>query len=123
MKKKVEFTVLVKRTIEIDLKHYQNMQGMADCKTIEEAVQFDIECIKEDPFMFINHKDTKIEVEYRILNNKEKKLEKMKECTGFGNPDGRNGVCIDCSVDNVELFSKCFCKKFKNIKSKKTKTK
>jgi len=123
MKKKVEFTVYIKRAYEIDLKDYQNMQGMEDCKTIEEAVQFDISCIKDDPFMFMDHVDTKIEVEYKILNNKEKKLEKKKECSGFGNPDGMNGICIDCSVDNVELFSKCFSKKFENIKSKKIKTK
>lgn len=66
-KRKVRFTISVTREREIDLADYQNMGDMEPCKTIEEAVKFDAESIEQDPFMFMDDEDAKLEVKYEIL--------------------------------------------------------
>ena len=37
-----------------------------------------------------------------------KRLRKLTGCSEFGMLDGMNGVCIDCSYNNQELFEKCW---------------
>jgi len=66
-KRKVRFVMMAEREYEVDLAHFQNMQGVEDCKTIEEAVKFEIEGIIQDPFMFIDNNDVKCTVKYEIL--------------------------------------------------------
>lgn len=70
-KRMVRFTMTVTRDIEVDLVDYQNMGSEKHpeppCQTIEEASEFNMECDKEDPFAFIDDKDTKIEMKYEIL--------------------------------------------------------
>lgn len=35
------------------------------------------------------------------------------QCSEFGNLDGMNGTCVDCSKDNDVLFKACWAKRFK----------
>ena len=46
----------------------------------------------------------------RLLLNK--RLEKLTGCPEFGNLDGMNGVCVECSYEEPELFDKCWNFKF-----------
>lgn len=70
-KQKVKFTMIVTRDYEIDLADYQNMGSEQNpeppCKTIEEAAKFDVKCIEQDPFAFMDDEDTKLEVKFEIL--------------------------------------------------------
>ena len=70
-KRKVRYTIMVVREYEVDLADYQDMGSkehpLPPCMTIEEAVQIDVEGIKEDPFMFMDSEDTEFEVKYEIL--------------------------------------------------------
>jgi len=70
-KQKVRFTVTVVKEYEIDLSDYQDMGSREHpeppCKTIEEAIKFDVQCINDDPLMFIDDDDAKLEVKYDIL--------------------------------------------------------
>ena len=66
--KKVRFTMVVTREYEIDLADYQNMGSekhpLPPCQTIEEASNFDCECIAEVPFAFIDDKNTELIVTF-----------------------------------------------------------
>ena len=67
----VRFTMTVVRDIEVDLSDYQHMGSKENpeepLKTIEEASEFNMQCDIQDPFAFIDDKDTKIEMKYEIL--------------------------------------------------------
>ena len=69
--RKVRFTMIVTRDYEIDLTDYQDMGSEQNpeppCQTIDEAAQFDCECIKQDPCMFMDNEDAEFEVKYEIL--------------------------------------------------------
>lgn len=41
-----------------------------------------------------------------------KRLEKLTGCAEFGLCDGMTGFCVECSIDNKELFNKCWNFKF-----------
>lgn len=49
--------------------------------------------------------------EYTI-DNLRKRLEVLTGCVDFGNVDGMNGACVECSHENKELFDKCWNFKF-----------
>jgi len=70
-KRKVKFTMVVTREYEINLADYQNMGSekhpMPPCQTIEEASKFDTECIEQDPFAFIDDKNTELKVTFEVL--------------------------------------------------------
>ena len=70
-KRMVKFTVVLVREYEVDLADYQDMGSREHpeppCKTIEEAVGFDIKCIKDDPIMFMDNDDATLKVKYEIL--------------------------------------------------------
>ncbi len=42
------------------------------------------------------------------------RLFKLTGCKDFGNLDGMNGACVECSVENKSLFDKCWNFKFNN---------
>lgn len=46
------------------------------------------------------------------IDNLRKRLEVLTGCGDFGNVDGTNGCCVECSYDNKELFDKCWKFKF-----------
>ena len=56
---------------------------------------------REQLYIFLNNN------EYTIINLRNR-LEKLTGCGDFGNVDGMNGCCIECSIDNKELFDKCW---------------
>ena len=56
---------------------------------------------REQLYIFINND------EYTILNLRNR-LEKLTGCADFGNLDGTNGCCVECSIDNKELFDRCW---------------
>ena len=58
-----------------------------------------------------------------FLHNTELELESLRDrmykitgCREFGNLDGMNGTCIDCSYDEKELFDRCWNFKFSKEK-------
>ena len=56
---------------------------------------------KEQIIIFLHNAELQIE----SLRNR---LEKLTGCREFGNIDGMNGSCVDCSYENKELFNKCW---------------
>jgi len=70
-KRKVRFTMIVTCEYEIDLTDYQNMGSKErpepPCEKIEDAIQFNIECIKDDPSMFLDSDNADLKVKYEIL--------------------------------------------------------
>ena len=54
-----------------------------------------------------------------FLHNTELQLEDLRDrmykitgCREFGNLDGMNGVCVECSYNEEELFNRCWNFKF-----------
>lgn len=54
-----------------------------------------------------------------FLHNTESQLEHLRErmykltgCREFGNLDGMNGACVECSYNEKKLFDKCWNFKF-----------
>ena len=45
--------------------------------------------------------------EYQIESLRQR-LERLTGCREFGNLDGMNGACVDCSYTTPELFEKCW---------------
>ena len=56
---------------------------------------------REQLYIFLNND------EYTIINLRNR-LKKLTGCGDFGNLDGMNGACIECSIDNKELFDRCW---------------
>ena len=57
------------------------------------------------------------------LHNTELELENLRErmykitgCRDFGNLDGMNGTCVECSYNDKKLFYKCWNFKFNKEK-------
>lgn len=48
-----------------------------------------------------------------ITENLRNRLFKLTGCRDFGNLDGMNGACIECSYEDKELFNRCWDFKFK----------
>ena len=48
-----------------------------------------------------------------ITENLRNRLFKLTGCRDFGNLDGMNGACIECSYEDKELFNRCWNFKFK----------
>lgn len=49
-----------------------------------------------------------------ITENLRDRLFKLTGCKDFGNIDGMNGACIECSYEDEELFNRCWKFKFNN---------
>ena len=60
---------------------------------------------REQLYIFLNND------EYTIINLRNR-LKKLTGCGDFGNLDGMNGACIECSIDNKELFDRCWSFRF-----------
>ena len=60
---------------------------------------------REQLYIFLNND------EYTIINLRNR-LEKLTGCSDFGNVDGMDGYCVECSIDNKELFDRCWNFKF-----------
>lgn len=41
------------------------------------------------------------------LKRAQEKLFLLTGCPYFGDMDGMNGSCVDCSIDNEELWNRC----------------
>ena len=63
---------------------------------------------KEQLIVFIHNN------EYTI-NNLRNRLLKLTGCADFGNVDGMNGICVDCSYSDQELFNKCWQFRFSPV--------
>ena len=50
------------------------------------------------------------------LENLRDRMYKITGCSDFGNVDGMDGMCIDCSYDKRELFDRCWNFKFNKEK-------
>jgi len=68
---------------------------------------------------FLKHQTKKQLIIY--LHNTELELENLRNrmykitgCRDFGNPDGTDGVCVECYYNKKELFDKCWDFKFNN---------
>ena len=46
------------------------------------------------------------------LENLRDRMYKITGCRDFGNLDGMDGTCVDCSYNERELFDKCWNFKF-----------
>ena len=62
---------------------------------------------REQLYIFLNND------EYTIINLR-KNIKKLTGCSDFGNVDGMDGYCIECSIDNKKIFDRCW-----NFKKKK----
>jgi len=60
-------------------------------------------------------------VQYHIIIFMQKlqniKIKSKRKCSDFGHADGMTGCCVDCSVDNKELFEKCLEYNHSNLKN------
>ena len=73
-------------------------------------VDKDIECKKleeENEQLKIQNSNNKY-----VIDNLRKRLKKLTGCCDFGNLDGMNGACVECSYNEKELFERCWNFKF-----------
>ena len=64
---------------------------------------------KEQLIIFLHNTELQLE-------NLREQMQKITGCREFGNLDGMNGICVDCSYNEKELFDKCWTFKFSKNK-------
>ena len=79
--------------------------GHTDAKEIKMNKEFLDKQSREQLYIFIMND------EY-VISNLRKYLKKLTGCGNFGNVDGMDGSCIECSNNNKDLFCKCWNFKF-----------